>query len=94
MKYRGIGLLAALATTLFLSTAVAWSQESAASIPFRTCLFPAVDLSASEEYKEYQSIISSQLRAELNNAGFDIIPREEWEAARDRRGIRMSDLYR
>jgi len=93
VKYRGIGLLAALATTLFLSTAVAWSQESAASIPFRTCLFPTVDLSTSDEYREYQSIISNQLRAELKNAGFDIIPREEWEKVRERQGVRVSELY-
>jgi len=76
VKYRGICLAAALLVTLFLSTGLVWSQESASSIPFKTCLFPTVDLSASEEFKEYQSIISNQLRSELKNAGFDIIPRE------------------
>ncbi len=94
MKYRGIGLSAALFITLFLSTRLIWSQEATvAPKPFKTCLFPTVDLSASEQYGEYQSIISNQLRTELKNAGFDIIPREEWDAIRERNDVRVGELY-
>lgn len=93
MKYRGIGLLSALATALFLSTAVAWSQETV-SVPGleKTCLFDTIDLSGSDDYQEYQGIISDQLRAELKNAGFELVPREEWDAARERAGLRMQEL--
>ncbi len=58
----------------------------------KTCLFPTVDLSSSDEYQEYQGIISNQLRAELKNAGFELVPREEWDAARERAGLRMQEL--
>jgi len=94
VKYRGIGLLAALSVILLFSSALAWSQEKTVPLKqFKTCLFPTVDLSTSEEYREYQSIISNQLRAELKNVGFDIIRREEWDVVRERKGVRVSDLY-
>jgi hypothetical protein len=94
VKYRGIGLVAALSATLFLSTALLWSQETPVALrSFKTCLFPTVDLSASEKYREHQSIISNQLRAELKNAGLDIIPRKDWEAVRERQNVRMGELY-
>ena len=94
MKYRGIAPTAAIAGVFLLITTTLWTQE--AKVPgktFKTCLFPTVDLSATEEYKEYQSIISNQLRVELRSAGFTIIPREEWEPVRERQGVRVSELY-
>ena len=94
MKYRSIGLLAALTGLFLLSTTNLWTQEETGPLKqFKTCLFPTVDLSTSDEYREYQSIISSQLRAEVKNAGFTIIPREKWDTIRERKGVRVSDLY-
>ncbi|UCF98876.1 MAG: hypothetical protein JSV89_04885 [Spirochaetaceae bacterium] len=95
MKYRGIQLMAAAAGLLLLAATTLWSQRSSdSSKAFKTCLFPTVDLSTTEEYGEYQSIITNQLRAELRNAGFTIIPREQWDPVREQRGVRPKDLYR
>jgi hypothetical protein len=93
VKYSGIRLIAAVAA-LLLAASLLWSQNNNdSSTPYRTCVFPAIPLSTSDEYKEYQSIISNQLRVELRNAGFKIIPREKWDAVRERQGIRMGQLY-
>jgi hypothetical protein len=70
-----------------LLTANLWSQQ------FKTCLFPTIDLSTTEEYREYQSIISNQLRVELRSAGLNLIPREKWEPVRERQGVPMRTLY-
>jgi hypothetical protein len=96
VKYRGVGLAVVAAGFLLAAGAEAsWSQEiTVESRPFRACLLPTVDLSATEEYRDYQSIISEQLRVELENAGLEIIPRKEWDAARQRRGIPTGELYR
>jgi hypothetical protein len=87
VKYRGIARTAAVAGLFLWITTTLWAQE------FKTCLFPTIDLSATEEYREYQSIISDQLRVELRSAGFTIIPREEWDPIREDRGIRLNELY-
>jgi len=94
VKYRGIAPTAAVAGVFLLITTTLWTQES--NVPgkaFKTCIFPTADLSTSDEYREYQSIISNQLRAELRSAGFKIVPSEEWEPARERRGIDAGELY-
>ena len=94
MKYRGIAPTAAVAGVFLLITTTLWTQE--AKVPgkaFKTCLFPTADLSTTDEYREYQSIISDQLRVELREAGFTIVPREEWEPARERQGIPTGQLY-
>jgi hypothetical protein len=87
VKYRGIARLAAVAGVFLVITANLWSQQ------FKTCLFPTIDLSTTEEYREYQAIITNQLRVELRSAGFELIPREEWEPVREREGVRAGALY-
>ena len=87
MRYRGIARTAAVAGVFLLLAANLWSQQ------FKTCLFPTIDLSTTEEYREYQSTISNQLRIELRNAGFEMIPREAWDPVRERQGVRMGTLY-
>ena len=87
MKYRGIAPTAAVAAVFLLITTNLWSQE------FKTCLFPTIDLSTTDEHGEYQSIISNQLRVELRSAGFKIIPREQWDSVREQQGVRMGKLY-
>jgi hypothetical protein len=95
VKYRGIAPIAAVAGVFLLITTTLWAQKASVSgKTFKTCLFPAVDLSATEEFREYQPIISNQLRAELRSAGFKIIPREEWDPIREQQGVRLRDLYR
>jgi hypothetical protein len=88
VKYRGIARIAAVAGAYLLIATTLRAQE------FKTCLFPTIDLSATEEYREYQEVISDQLRAELKNAGFEITPREDWEAARERQGVSTGELYK
>jgi len=87
VKYRGIARTAAAAGVFLVISANLWSQQ------FKTCLFPTIDLSTTEEYREYQAIISNQLRVELRSAGFKLIPREEWEPVREQQGVRMGTLY-
>ncbi len=87
MKYRGIARIAAVAGLFLWITTTLWAKE------FKTCLFPTVDLSTTQENSQYQSIISNQLRVELTSAGFRIIPREEWEPVLKERGIRVGELY-
>jgi len=87
VKYRGIAPTAAVAAVFLLITTNLWSQE------FKTCLFPTIDLSTTDEHGEYQSIISNQLRVELRSAGFKIIPREQWDSVREQQGVRMGKLY-
>jgi hypothetical protein len=88
VKYRGIAPAAAIAGVLLLISSSLWAQE------FKTCLFPTIDLSAKEDYGEYQAIISEQLQVELTNAGFTIISQEEWEPVREQQGARAGELYR
>ena len=52
MKYRGLPPIAALAGVFLLITTTLWTQE------YKTCLFPAIDLSTSDEYREYQQRVS------------------------------------
>ncbi len=92
MKYRGIAPTAAVAGVFLLITTTLWTQEANGKA-FRTCLFPTTDLSTTEEYGEYRSIISDQLGVELRNAGFTIVPPEVWEPARERQGIPADELY-
>jgi len=87
VKYRGIAPTAAVAAVFLLFTTTLWSQE------YKTCLFPTIDLSTTEEYGEYQSIITNQLRVELRNARFELIPREQWDPVREQQGVRMGKLY-
>jgi hypothetical protein len=56
-------------------------------------VFPTVNLSTTDEYDEYQSIITNQLLAELQNAGFTIIPQEDWERERQRQSVPVEELY-
>jgi hypothetical protein len=89
VEYRGIARIAAVAG-VFLFLAVStnlWSQQ------YKTCLFPTIDLSTTEDYREYQAIIFNQLQVELRSAGFELIPREEWEPVRERQGVRTDTLY-
>jgi hypothetical protein len=87
VKYRGITRIAAVAGVFLLVATTPWPQQ------FKTCLFPTIDLSTTEEYREYQAIISNQLQVELRSAGFEIIPREEWEPVREQQDVRVVELY-
>jgi len=60
---------------------------------YKLCLFSTVDLSASNEYREYREIVTKDLRTELRKAGFNLVPREEWDIIRDRRGVAPDELY-
>ena len=87
MKYRGIARTAAVAGLFLWISTTLWTQD------FKTCVLPTVDLSTTQDYSQYQSIIFNQLDAELRNAGFRIIPRERWEPVIEKKGIRAGDLY-
>jgi len=95
VKYRGTTLIAVTCGLLFLSAAMLGAQvKNDRTKPYKTCVFPTVDLSTTEDNPEYQQIISDQLHEELKIAGFDIIPREKWDAIRKQQGIRPAQLYR
>ena len=56
------------------------------------CVFRAVDLSPTQEYSEYQHILTGMLQAELGNAGFQVLPDSAWDPLRERRGLDDVDL--
>lgn len=87
------GLLLCLLVCLL--PAFSGAQEASISPELlKTCLFPTVDLSQSDEYQDYRQIIYNQIHTELQSAGFALVAHEEWEAARERRGTPMGELYR
>ena len=48
----------------------------------RVCVFLSVNLSHSGEDVRYQELIADALEMEFRNAGFNIVPREDWQKAR------------
>jgi hypothetical protein len=60
--------------------------------PLPACVFRAVDLSPTQEYGEYQGILTGMLQAELTNAGFGVVPESKWDPLRRKRGLDDVDL--
>jgi hypothetical protein len=56
------------------------------------CVFRAVDLSPTAENSHYQEILTQSLNAELLNAGYRVLPPEDWDPVRQRRGYTDVDL--
>jgi len=64
----------------------------AADEPLPACVFTAVDLSPTHEYREYQAILTGMLQAELANAGFRLLPASLLDSLRAARGWAEVDL--
>ena len=79
-KYRRMLLLMWLITPLFSASAQTDSQDSAEAK--KVCVFPSADLTEAETTRDYKNIISGIIESEFENAGFTIIPRDEWTGVR------------
>jgi len=71
---------------LFLLGAGLWAE------PVPAVVFRAVDLSPTEENRQYQRILTEMLQVELGNAGFQVLPDSAWRPLQEKRGLADQDL--
>jgi len=84
----GLRILPALLLA-FLGTTAAFGAEALPAVVFR-----AVDLSPTEENRDYQRILTEMLAAELGSEGFRVLPESAWDPVRERRKWSDVDLLR
>ncbi len=82
--------LAALALILALGGR-AWCAESPLEGK-KACIYPLVDLSPEAGQSDKKKVLTDAVTAELQGAGFTVIPREQWESTAKKLGLNAGDL--